>query len=146
MYLRINDSIHPAFAGLGETVCEPAAHALEKLAGSLKSFKKEADKTYREGNLLKLRGALVVADAEDLANQLPDFVSRRCCDAEMRNLEAQVRALPWVFQKAHGTKVVRVEVFRDIVAANRNLLAAIQKAKSLASSHSACSPPAGSTP
>ena len=126
--------------GLGQPqpVCEAAAHNLEKLKTSLKMFKKETEKTYSDPKRLKNLGSLVGADAQDLADRLADYVEGRCCEEELKTLEAQVQALPWTFQKASGTKVVRVEKFVDVVAAHRKLIEAIRAAQRIARSHLRC--------
>jgi hypothetical protein len=125
---------------LGELqpVCEAASYNLEKLATLLKIFKKETEKTYPDAKRLKNLGALIFADAEDLSNRLPDLINGGCCEAEMKTLEAQVRALPWTFQKTSGTRVVRVERYGDIIGAHRILIEAIRRAQGSASSNTRC--------
>jgi len=126
--------------GLGQPppVCEAAALNLGKLTTSLKMFKKETEKTYSDPKRLKALGSLVVADAQDLADRLTDYIEGGCCEEELKNLEAQVQALPWTFQKASGIKVVRIEKFVDIVAAHRKLIEAIRAAQRRARSHVRC--------
>ena len=126
--------------GLGEpAVCEAASHKLEQLESSLKMFKKETEKTYADPKRLKDLGSLVVSDAEDLKDRLSDYIDAGCCEDELKNLEAQVRALPWTFQKASGRKnVVRIEKYTNIVGAHRILIAAIKRAQGTAGSHSRC--------
>ena len=132
MYFRTHE-------GLGEpAVCEAAAHNLERLTTSLKWFKKEAEKTYRDPKRFKNLGALVVGDTKTVIQNLAGYMDRGCCDAELRSLEAQVQALPWTFQRTHGTKIVLVERFGEIVAAHRNLINAIRQAQVKASSHARC--------
>lgn len=120
--------------------CDAAAHNLERLESSIKIFNKESAKTISDPARLKKIGALVTADAQNLIDRLSDFVDGGCCDAELRTLEAQVRALPWIFQRSKGTKIVRVEVYRDISRAQANLSKAIKDAQRTASSHSICAP------
>jgi len=139
MYIQVS-------AGLGQPqpICEAAAHNLERLATSLKWFKKESEKTYGDPKRLKNLGSLVVDDAERISQRLIDYIDRGCCEPELKTLEAQVRALPWTFQRARGTKVVRVEVFRNIVRAHSNVIKAIQQAQQTASSHaSSCTTTSG---
>ena len=126
--------------GLGQLqpVCEAAEYRLERLASSLKIFKKETEKTYGDAKRLKNLGSLVVADAQDLSDRLTDYIEGGCCEQELKNLEAQVQALPWTFQKASGTKVVRIERYGDIVGAHRNLIEAIRNAQRIAWSHTRC--------
>src|SRR5688572_22702135 len=120
MYFLANEGL-----GQLQPVCEAAAHNLEKLKTSLKMFKKETEKTYSDPKRLKALGSLVGGDAQDLADRLADYIEGGCCEEELKTLEAQVQALPWTFQKASGTKVVRIEKFVDIVAAHRKLIEAI---------------------
>lgn len=141
MYLRTNEGL-----GQPQAACEAAAHTLERLSTSLKIFKKESAKTYGDPERLKKLGALVTADAESLSDRLGDFIDSGCCEPELKTLEAQVRALPWTFQRTRGTKVVRVEVFRDIVRAHSNLIKAIQQAQRTASTHTVCSSGSGAQP
>jgi hypothetical protein len=108
------------------------------MACTLKWFKKEVEKTYRDPKRFKNLGALVVSDAETVIQNLAGYMDRGCCDAELRSLGAQVQALPWTFQRTHETKVVRVERFGEIVAAHRNLINAIRQAQVKASSHARC--------
>lgn len=130
--------------GEPQPVCEAAAHSLEHLATSLKWFKKETEKTYGDPKRLKSIGSLVVSLAESIISGLPDFIDRGCCEPELKTLEAQVRALPWTFQRTRGTKVVRVDVFRDIVRAHSDLIKAIQAAQRTASSKCASTSGGGS--
>ena len=124
--------------GQPQPICEAAAHDLERLASSLKWFNKESEKTYGDPKRLKNLSSLVVADAETISERLVDYVDRRCCEPELKSLEAQVRALPWTFQRTRGVKVVRVERFRGIEGAYRKLIKAIQQAQWTASSHASC--------
>lgn len=121
---------------LGEPpTCDPAEHSLERLAGSLKMFKKETDKTYPDAARLKRLGTLVGMDADNLSANLADFIDRGCCEPELKTLEAQVQALPWVFQKQRGRgNVVRIERYGDIIGAHRELIKAIKQAQGTASS------------
>jgi hypothetical protein len=132
--------------GLGEAaICEAAADKLERLETSLKMFKKETEKTYPHAKRLKDLGSLVVSDAENLKDRLSDYIDGGCCEDELKNLEAQVQALPWTFQKASGRKnVVRIERYSDIVGAHRILIGAIKRAQGIAGSHTRCA--ATSTP
>jgi hypothetical protein len=139
MYVWTHQSL-----GQPQPVCEAAAHRLERLATSLKWFKRESDKTYGDPERLKSLGALVVADAEGITERLADYIDRGCCEPELRALEAQVRALPWTFQRTRGTRVVRVEVFRDILRAHSDLIKAIQAAQRTAPSTCASTPGGGS--
>jgi hypothetical protein len=133
MYFLANEGL-----GQLQPVCEAAAYNLEKLTTSLKMFKKETEKTYGDPKRLKALGTLIVADAQDLADRLADYIDGGCCEEELKTLEAQVQALPWIFQKASGTKVVRIEKFVDIVAAHRKLIEAIRGAQRIARSHLRC--------
>jgi hypothetical protein len=136
MYFRTNEDL-----GEPQVVCEAAAPSLERLATSLKWFKREVDKSYPEAKRVKNYIDLVVSDAKSLSDGLSDFMDRGCCEPELKALEAQVRALPWTFQKNRGTKnVVRVERYRDIVRAHADVITAIQKAQRTASSLSTCTP------
>ena len=130
--------------GEPQPVCEAAAHSLERLATSLKLFKKESEKTYGDPKRLKNLGSLVVADAEHISEGIVDYLDRGCCEPELKTLEAQVRALPWTFQRTRGTRVVRVEVFRDIARAHSDLIKAIQAAQRTASSKCASTSGGGS--
>jgi hypothetical protein len=136
MYYRTNQ-------GLAEPqpICEAAIHNLERLATSLKWFNRELTKTYVDPEKLRRRVALVVADADDMSGRVNDFLDRSCCEPELKTLEAQVRALPWTFQRTRGNKVVRVEEFRNIRGAFRNLIEAIQEARRKASSRANCATP-----
>jgi hypothetical protein len=135
MYIRTFEGL-----GLGEPqpICEAAEHNLERLSTSLKMFNRESGKTYGDPKRLKNLGSLVVGDAEAISERLASYIERGCCEPELKILEAQVRALPWIFQRTRGTKVVRVEVFRDIVRAHSNVIKAIQQAQRTASSHTMC--------
>jgi hypothetical protein len=134
MYFRTNEGL-----GQLQPTCEAAEHNLERLATSLKWFKRESEKTYGDPKRLKNRGSLVVGDADQIIKSLGDYIDRGCCEPELKILEAQVRALPWTFQRQRGTKVVRVEVFRDIVRAHSDLIKAIQQAQRTASANARCS-------
>lgn len=137
MYFRTNEHF-----GEPQITCEAAAHSLERLATSLKWFKREVDKSYPEAKRVKNYIDLVVSDAKSLSDGLSDYMDRGCCEPELKDLEKQVRALPWTFQKNRGTKnVVRVERYRDIVRAHTDLITAIQKAQRTASSLSTCATP-----
>ena len=135
MYFRTNEHF-----GESQVVCEAASHSLERLATSLKWFKKEVDKTYPEPKRVKNYGTLVVDDAKRLSDGLSDYIDRGCCELELKELQKQVRALSWTFQKTRGTKVVRVERYKEIVRAHADLIDAIQKAQRTASSLSKCTP------
>jgi hypothetical protein len=127
MYFLMNER-------LGEPpTCDPAEHSLERLAGSLKMFKKETDKTYPDAARLKRLGTLVVMDADTLSANLADFIDRGCCEPELQTLEAQGQALPWVFQKQRGRgNVVRIERYGNIIGAHRELIKAIKQAQGTA--------------
>ena len=135
MYFRTNERL-----GEPQQVCEAAAHTLAFLESSLKSFKKEVDKSYPEPKRLRNLQTLVVDDAQRVSDGLKDYIDRRCCEQELRGLETQVRALPWTFQKTRGPKVVRVERYGQIVRAHANLIKAIQDAQRTARSASTCTP------
>jgi hypothetical protein len=140
MYFWTNDRL-----GEPQVVCDPAEHSLERLSTSLTMFKKEADKSYPDANRLKRLGTLVGWDADNMSGSLADFIDRGCCEPELKALEAQVRALPWVFQKQRGKSgVVRVEIYRKIVGTHRNLINAIQQAQRVASSK--CAAGSGAKP
>ena len=124
--------------GESQPVCEAAEHRLEQLATVLKMFKKETEKTYPEATRLKNLGSLVVIAAQSLSDRLTDYIDGGCCEDHMKILEAQVNALPWTFQKTSGSKVVRIERYRDIIGAHRNLIEAIRRAQRIARSHTRC--------
>ncbi len=128
---------------LGEpAVCDPAQHSLERLAGSLKMFKKEVDKSYPDAARLKRLTTLVSIDADNMSASLADFIDRRCCEPELKALEAQVNALPWTFQKQRGSgNVVRIERYRDMVVIHRNLIKAIRQAQGTAATKCATARP-----
>ncbi|HEY8224572.1 MAG TPA: hypothetical protein VIG25_04790 [Pyrinomonadaceae bacterium] len=119
-------------------VCEAAQPGLERLEISLKLFKKESEKTNGDPKRLAKIGELVVSDATALADDLLNYIDRGCCADEFTTLEAQVRALPWTFRRTRGTKVVRIEEFRNITRAHANLLDAIKKARAKADVSTQC--------
>ena len=127
-------------------VCEAAQPSLERLEISLKLFKKESEKTYGDPKRLAKIGELVVSDAMALANDVASFIDNGCCADEFTTLETQVRALPWIFRRTRGTKIVRVEEFRNITRAHANLIAAIKKARTKADLSDRCNPTPPSTP
>ena len=132
-----------AIPGLGQPqpICEAATHNLERLSTSLKWFKKESEKTYPDLKRLKNLGSLVLDDADRISVLLDDYITGGCCEPELKALEAQVRALPWTFQRTRGNRIVRVERFRNIEGAHRKLIKAIQEAQGKAVSHDNCSIP-----
>ena len=135
MYFRTTEHF-----GEPQQTCEAAEHTLYFLGSSLKSFKKEVDKSYPEPKRLQKLQTLVVYDARRLSDALKDYMDAGCCEQELKGLEAQVNALPWTFQKTRGTKVVRVERYREIVRAHADLIDAIRDAQRASRSASNCTP------
>ena len=129
------------WAGLGQSqpICEAAIEDLDRLSASLKSFNKELKKTYVDPKRLKNLGSLVTFDVDRLIGNLDTYMDDGCCRAELKTLEAQVRALPWTFQRTRGKKIVVVERFSDISRAFRKVIKAIQDAQWKASSLDRCS-------
>jgi hypothetical protein len=129
--------------GLGQPgpICQAAMEDVERLSDSLKWFNKEAAKTYANPQRLKSLGTLVLGNADQISGRLDDYIDGGCCEAELEALEAQVRALPWTFQRTRGHKVVRVEAYRDIQGAFRKVTQAIQAARRKARLNSNCSTP-----
>ena len=136
MYIRASAEL-----GQPQPICEAATHNLERLSASLKWFNKESAKTYPDPKRLKKLGSLVLDDADGMSGRLDDYMAGGCCEPELKTLEAQVRSLPWTFQRTRGNKIVRVERFRDIEGAHRKLIKAIQEAQRKALSHDNCSTP-----
>ncbi|MGH9961678.1 MAG: hypothetical protein ACREBC_31885, partial [Pyrinomonadaceae bacterium] len=134
--------------GLGQTqpICQVAIGDLDHLSDSLKLFNKELKRTVDDPKRLKNLRSLVRDDVDRISRKLDDYIDGGCCEPDLKDLEAQVRALPWSFQRTRGNKVVRVERFGDIARAYRTLINAIQGAQRKAVLHDSCSTPKSPRP
>lgn len=134
--------------GLGQTqpICQASTGDLDHLSDSLKLFNKELKKTLENPKRLKNLRSLVLDDVDRISGKLDEYIDGGCCEPELKTLEAQVRALPWTFQRTRGNKVVRVERFRDIARACWKLINAIQEAQRKAVLHDSCSTPKSLSP
>lgn len=121
MYVQTREGL-----GQPQPICQAATGDLDRLQDSLKLFNKELTKTYVNSKRLKNLVSLVGFDVDRIIGNLDAYIDGGCCAPELKTLEAQVRALPWTFQRTSGAKVVRVERFRDIEGAYRQLINAIK--------------------
>ena len=119
--------------------CDDLRIHLWRLENDLAALKVELGKSIPDRAQHRALKQCVLERVGKLIELVRDDMFKDCCFADLKELKAKVKKLPWVFVwEERSGQVVRVQVFTDIRAAFRNLIQAIKTAQNPSPSAPCC--------
>jgi hypothetical protein len=122
--------------GLGQvpiplpSLCETTKLHLDNLRKALEWWDNELEKEKPSARIRRI----VLLHVTDIITSLDRYIKEGCCESDLKNLEVEVRKLPWVWskRKQYGGQILRIQVFTDIRGACHRLINIIQKVQKTA--------------